>query len=128
MFSANEFQKRYFILSVSEGTFRFTMDYDAAMNPKAGKLFMFSDINEIKADYADGGKAIDFSGDKNYPFPFCVKMHQRELILAAKTKEDRILWVNAFMVLYEAKLIRTQIDGEAFVSQAQFDAKKRSKS
>jgi hypothetical protein len=37
------------------------------------------------------------------------------LILAAKTKEDRSIWVNAFMVLYEAKLIRAQVDGEAFL-------------
>ena len=73
------------------------------------------DINEIKSDFTNGGKTIDFSGERQYPFPFSIVLHQRELILSAKTKEDRIMWVNAFMVLYEVKLIRTQVEGESFI-------------
>lgn len=110
IFNADEFQKRFFVLSVTEGTIRFVKDEQTAQkNLKAGKLFSFTDINSIQGDYSNGGKTVDFSGERNYPFPFKIELNQRMLVLASKTREERILWVNGFMVLYEAKLIKNQI-------------------
>ena len=75
VFRKNEFQLRYFILSVSEGTFRYASDeQDAKKNMKAGVNFKYSDIFSIKPDLSNGGKTIDFSGEKAYPFPFSLML------------------------------------------------------
>ena len=54
-------------------------------------------------DQGNGGKSIDFSGEKAYPFPFTLMLSQRQMTLASKTREDREMWVRAFQVLLESK-------------------------
>jgi hypothetical protein len=65
--------------------------------------FKYTDVFSVLADHANGGKTIDFSGEKAYPFPFTLMLSQREMTLASKTREDRDMWVRAFQVLLEAK-------------------------
>ncbi len=92
------------MLSISEGRFRYTTDEtEAKEKPFAGVNFSFSDIFKITPDHANGGKTIDFSGEKAYPFPFTLMLQQRELTLASKSREDREMWVRGFQVLLEYK-------------------------
>ena len=104
VFRKNEFQLRYFVLSVSEGTFRYGSDeQDCKKNTKTAVTFKFTDIFTVKPDLSNGGKTIDFSGEKAYPFPFSLMLSQREMTLASKNREDRDMWVRGFQVLLEAK-------------------------
>ena len=73
IFRSGEFSKRYFTLSVNEGTFRYTDTENDAKKPGKGEFFKFTDILEIMADYSNGGKTIDFSGERDYPFPFTIR-------------------------------------------------------
>ena len=41
---------------------------------KQGKVFDYTDILAVFDDFTEGGKAIDFSGERQYPFPFGVNM------------------------------------------------------
>ena len=67
---------------------------------KQGKKFDYTDILAVFDDFTEGGKAIDFSGEKQYPFPFGVNMTKRKLYMAAKTREDRVNWLSALKLFY----------------------------
>lgn len=62
----------------------------------------YYDILEVIPDNSNKGKSIDFSGLKDYPFPFTIKCKDRDFILAVAFRSDRDMWVRAFQVLYEA--------------------------
>ena len=71
MFRPNEYVKKYFILSINEGTIRYAnSEEELKKNPNAGTSYSYVEIEKIQTDYSDNGKTIDFSGDRNYPFPF----------------------------------------------------------
>ena len=70
---------------------------------KQGKVFEYTDILAVFDDFSDGGKAIDFSGERQYPFPFGVNMTKRKLYMAAKTREDRVNWLSALKLFYVVK-------------------------
>ena len=69
---------------------------------------------EIIEDFSGGGKYLDFSGNKEYPFPFKIKFYSRELVLASKTNDERRAWVEGFKLLLEVKRKKIETDGEAF--------------
>ena len=97
VFRKNEYQLRYFVVNLSDGTFKYTNDeFESKKNPKSGVLFRFTDLFSVQADHGNGGKTIDFSGEKAYPFPFTLSLSQREMTLASRTREDREIWVRAF--------------------------------
>ena len=58
---------------------------------------------EILEDFSNNGRDVDFSGDKNYPYPFKIEMLNRPLILASKTRQDREMWVRGIKVIIESK-------------------------
>lgn len=75
IFRKNEYQLRYFVLSVSEGRFRYTTDEgEAKENQFAGVHFSYADMFKVIPDFSENGKAIDFSGEKSYPFPFTLNL------------------------------------------------------
>ena len=105
VFRKNEYQLRYFVLSVSDGTFRYASDeQECKKNIKAGVSFKHTDLFTVTPDLSNGGKLIDFSGEKSYPFPFSLMLSQREMILASKSRDDRDMWVRAFQVLLDGKI------------------------
>jgi hypothetical protein len=77
LFSANELVKRFFSLNVEEGTFAFFTDeneWKANKKEGKGKRFSLLDIMGLLPNFSNGGKSIDFSGEKQYPFPFTVTL------------------------------------------------------
>jgi hypothetical protein len=69
----------------------------------AGTSFSIHDMIEIWENYSNNGRDVDFSGDKNYPYPFKIEMLNRPLILASKTRQDREMWVRGLKVIIESK-------------------------
>lgn len=75
VFKKNEYQLRYFILSLMEGTFRYAEDEtQAKKNTKSHVTFKYTDVFSIVPDHSNGGRDIDFSGEKAYPFPFTLML------------------------------------------------------
>ena len=72
-------------------------------NKSAGTQFSYHDMIDIQEDFSNNGRDVDFSGDKNYPFPFRLQLISRPLVLASKTRQDREMWVRGFKVLIESK-------------------------
>lgn len=104
LFRHNEYQLRYFVLSVSDGSFRYAQDEtECKKNNKSNVQFKFTDVFQVIPDESNGGRSIDFSGEKAYPFPFTLMLSQRQMTLASKTREDREMWVRAFQVLLECR-------------------------
>lgn len=84
-------------MSVSEGSFRYAQDEsECKKNNKSNVQFKFTDVFQVIPDLSNGGKTIDFSGERAYPFPFTLMLSQRQMTLASKTREDREMWVHAF--------------------------------
>ena len=102
-FRRGEFQLRYFVLSIPEGTFRYTETDAEARKKDAGKLYTHKDLFKVLGDHSEGGRQIDFSGERAYPFPFTLFLQKRELVLASRSRDDREMWVNAFKLLVESK-------------------------
>lgn len=124
MFSSYEYQKRYFYLSVNEGCFRFTQSKEDCMK-ETKKQFGFADVLAVIDDFSQNGRKIDFSGERQYPFPFGVRLRQRTLTLAAKTREDRQMWLNAFKLFY---VVRCLHEGQQMPEPPKPEPEKRSKS
>jgi hypothetical protein len=56
---------------VSDGLLRYGKDKaELAKNPDSGRSFSIDEIMDIKEDFSNNGRDVDFSGEKNYPFPF----------------------------------------------------------
>ena len=89
------------------------------------KQFCFTDILAVADDFSQNGRRVDFSGDRTYPFPFGVRLRQRTLTLAAKTREDRQIWLNAFKLFY---VVRCLHEGVPLPEQPKPESEKRSKS
>ena len=105
VFRKNEFQLRYFSLSVSDGVLRYGKDQaELAKNPNSGTSFTIEDMKDLQEDFSNNGRDVDFSGEKNYPFPFKIQMFFRPLILASKSRQDREMWVRGIKVILESKV------------------------
>ena len=69
LFNKNTFQKRFFILSLIEKTIRYAAtEFDAKRGK--GEVFRSEDLQGVREDFSNGGRSIDFSGEREYPFPF----------------------------------------------------------
>ncbi len=107
VFRKNEFQLRYFTLSISDGVLRYGKDQqELAKNKNAGRHFSYFDMVDIQEDFSNNGRDVDFSGDKTYPFPFRLLLSTRPLVLASKTRQDREMWTRAFKLILDAERAR----------------------
>jgi len=87
VFRKNEFQLRFLILSISDGIFKYGNDQFAlSKDSSAGTQFTYQDIINVQPDFSNNGRNLDFSGEKNYPFPFKILLGNRPLVLASKTR------------------------------------------
>jgi hypothetical protein len=97
VFRKNEYKLRFFVLSLTEGTFKYAADEaEAKKSSKSGVTFTYKDLFSVIGDHSNGGKTVDFSGEKSFPFPFTLMLSKRELTLATITREVRDMWVRAF--------------------------------
>ncbi len=72
---------------MSDGIFKYGNDQFAlTKDSTAGTQFSYQDILDVQPDFSNNGRNVDFSGEKNYPYPFKITLMNRPLVLASKTR------------------------------------------